>query len=155
MRFLSVPLLIAVATACSSAVRGPRQIPESSLGLYAFDIMLPDASARERLEGTYSVLADTVLMELEGRRPCMPIPPHLAEEDIRYNCGELANSTLIFSFDPRRPHADAWALVNTTTVGQRRQCVAWDRNGRCSQWRAEYGDITRTERIRLNAKKVM
>ena len=45
--------------------------------------------------------------------------------------------------------------MNVTTVGQRRECVAYDSLGRCSTWRTEYADITRTERVRLNATKVM
>ena len=65
MKYLAFALLLSVMAACSSAVQGPRQIPERSRGVYAFDVMLPDPSIRDRLKGTYQVLADTVLLDLD------------------------------------------------------------------------------------------
>lgn len=149
-------LTAALAAACSSAVQGPRQFPEEARGTFAFDILLPEASARARLKGTYVVLADTVLLDLEDGGPCLPVPPfppRVAEQSIRYDCGEVADSHLRFSFDRRRPHTAAWATVSWAVTMLERECVEWDRAGRCVDWRM-LRDMPGSERIRLNARRV-
>ena len=121
--------------------------------MFAFDILLPDASARNRLKGTYTVLADTVLLDVEEMELCMPVPPfppRLAEHSIRYDCGDVANSHLTFAFDRRRPHAAAWATVTTTATVMERECVATDRAGRGTEWRM-IPDKPRSQSARLNA----